>query len=52
MRMNNPATEVIPAPKPEARPRLYARSIDDKARARLSKVERRVSEQLHIGDPP
>lgn len=45
--------EVILSPKPEARPRVYAYSIDDKAHAGLLKigqttrnVQQRVSEQL------
>lgn len=45
--------EEILAPKPEARPRIYAYSIDDKAHARLLKVgqttrdvKQRVAEQL------
>ena len=33
--MNKPTIEEILAPKPEARPRIYAYSIDDKAHARL-----------------
>ena len=31
--MNKPTIEEILAPKPEARPRIYAYSIDDKAHA-------------------
>ena len=48
--------EEILAPKPEARPRIYAYSIDDKAHAGLLKVgqttrdvKRRVAEQLKTG---
>src|SRR5450755_3288673 len=47
------AIEEILAPKPEARPRIYAYSIDDKAHAGLLKVgqttrdvKQRVAEQL------
>ena len=36
--MSNPAIEDILAPKPEARPRIYAYSIDDKAHEGLLKV--------------
>jgi hypothetical protein len=45
------------APKPEARPRIYAYSIAEKAHAGLLKVgqtrrpvEQRVAEQLKTGD--
>src|SRR3974377_1909933 len=51
--MNKPTIEEILAPKPEARPRIYAYSIDDKAHAGLLKVgqttrdvKQRVAEQL------
>lgn len=51
--MNKPAIDEILAPKPEARPRIYAYSIDDKAHAGLLKVgqttrdvKRRVAEGL------
>src|SRR3982751_3829192 len=51
--MNKPTIEEILAPKPEARPRIYAYSIDDEAHAGLLKVgqttrdvKRRVSEQV------
>jgi hypothetical protein len=51
--MNKPAIDEILAPKPEARPRIYAYSIDDKAHSGLLKVgqttrdvKRRVAEQL------
>ena len=37
-RMSNPSIEEILAPKPEARPRIYAYSIDDKSHAGLLKV--------------
>src|SRR6202166_1393151 len=36
--MNKPTIEEILAPKPEARPRIYAYSIDDKAHTGLLKV--------------
>src|SRR5712691_12492934 len=49
----NKAIEEILAPKPEARPRIYAYSIDDEAHAGLLKVgqttrdvKRRVAEQV------
>lgn len=49
----NKAIEELLAPKPEARPRIYAYSIDDKAHKGLLKigqttrnVKRRVAEQL------
>ncbi len=51
--MNKPTIEEILAPKPEARPRIYAYSIDDKAHAGLLKVgqttrgvKQRIAEQL------
>jgi hypothetical protein len=51
--MNKPTIEEILAPKPEARPRIYAYSIDDKAHKGLLKVgqttrnvKQRVAEQL------
>src|SRR3954464_2024268 len=51
--MNKPTIEEILAPKPEARPRIYAYSIDDQAHAGLLKVgqttrdvKRRVAEQV------
>jgi len=51
--MNKPTIEEILAPKPDARPRIYAYSIDDKAHKGLLKVgqttrnvKRRVAEQL------
>ena len=51
--MNKPTIEEILAPMPEARPRIYAYSIDDKAHAGLLKVgqstrdvKQRVAEQL------
>jgi hypothetical protein len=51
--MSKPTIEEILAPKPEARPRIYAYSIDDKAHAGLLKVgqttrgvKQRVAEQL------
>ena len=51
--MNKPAIEEILAPKPEARPRIYAYSIADAAHHGLLKVgqttrdvKRRVAEQL------
>ena len=51
--MNRPTIEEILAPKPEARPRVYAYSIADKAHAGLLKVgqttrnvKQRVAEQL------
>ena len=51
--MNKPTIEEILAPKPEARPRIYAYSIGDRAHAGLLKVgqttrdvKRRVAEQL------
>ena len=51
--MNKPTIEEILAPKPEARPRIYAYSIGDQAHAGLLKVgqttrdvKRRVAEQL------
>lgn len=51
--MSRPTIEEILAPKPVARPRIYAYSIDDKAHAGLLKVgqttrdvKRRVAEQL------
>jgi hypothetical protein len=50
--MTKPIEEIL-APKPEARPRIYAYSIDDKAHTGLLKVgqttrdvKRRISEQL------
>jgi len=36
--MSKPSIEEILAPKPEARPRIYAYSIDDKAHKGLLKV--------------
>ncbi|MDZ4098606.1 MAG: hypothetical protein U1E13_07865, partial [Methylophilaceae bacterium] len=52
-KMNRPSIDDILAPKPEARPRIYAYSIDDEAHAGLLKVgqttrnvKSRVSEQL------
>lgn len=51
--MNKPTVEEILAPKPDARPRIYAYSIDDAAHKGLLKVgqttrdvKKRVSEQL------
>jgi hypothetical protein len=51
--MNKPTIDEILAPKPEARPRIYAYSIEDKAHAGLLKigqttrdVKQRVAEQL------
>src|SRR5687768_5528715 len=51
--MNKPTIEEILAPKPEARPRIYAYSIDDEAHNGLLKigqttrdVKQRVAEQL------
>lgn len=51
--MNKPTIEEILAPKPEARPRIYAYSIDDEAHAGLLKVgqttrdvKQRVAEQV------
>jgi hypothetical protein len=51
--MNKPTIQEILTPKPEARPRIYAYSIDDKAHKGLLKVgqttrnvKRRVAEQL------
>ncbi len=51
--MSNPTIEEILAPKPEARPRIYAYSIEDKAHADLLKVgqttrdvKQRVAEQV------
>src|SRR5271154_7198698 len=51
--MNKPTIEEILAPKPDARPRIYAYSIDDKAHKGLLKigqttrdVGQRVAEQL------
>jgi hypothetical protein len=51
--MSKPTIEEILAPKPEARPRLYAYSIDDAAHKGLLKVgqttrdvKQRVAEQL------
>ena len=51
--MHKPTIEEILAPKPDARPRIYAYSIDDKAHAGLLKVgqttrdvKQRVAEQL------
>lgn len=52
-KMNQPTIEEILAPKPQARPRIYAYSIDDPAHAGLLKVgqttrnvKQRVAEQL------
>jgi hypothetical protein len=52
MRISKPIEEIL-APKPEARPRIYAYSIDDEAHAGLLKVgqttrdvKQRVAEQL------
>lgn len=51
--MSKPTVDEVLAPKPEARPRIYAYSIDDKAHAGLLKVgqttrdvKRRVAEQV------
>jgi hypothetical protein len=51
--MNRPSVDEILAPKPTARPRIYAYSIDDRAHAGLLKVgqttrdvKQRVAEQL------
>ena len=51
--MSKPSIEEILAPKPEARPRIYAYSIDDKAHKGLLKVgqttrdvKQRVAEQV------
>lgn len=51
--MNKPSIQEILAPKPEARPRIYAYSIDDEAHSGLLKVgqttrevKQRVAEQL------
>src|ERR1700722_6620223 len=53
MTMSKPTLEEILAPKPEARPRIYAYSIDDEAHKGLLKigqttrnVKQRVAEQL------
>ena len=53
VKMNRPSIDEILAPKPEARPRIYAYSIADEAHADLLKVgqttrdvKRRVAEQL------
>jgi hypothetical protein len=53
LRMNKPTIEEILAPKPKARPRIYAYSIADKAHAGLLKVgqttrdvQQRISEQV------
>jgi len=53
MTVHKPTIEEILAPKPEARPRIYAYSIADEAHAGLLKVgqtardvKRRVAEQL------
>src|SRR3984957_8232601 len=53
MTMSKPTLEEILAPKPKARPRIYAYSIDDEAHAGLLKVgqttrdvKRRVAEQV------
>src|SRR5687767_175769 len=53
MMMNKPSIEEILAPKPEARPCIYAYSIDDKAHKGLLKVgqttrdvRRRIAEQV------
>ena len=55
--MNSPAIEEILAPKPEARPHIYAYSIHDKAHVGLLKVgqttrdvKQRVAEQLKTED--
>src|ERR1700690_1759076 len=52
-KMSKPSIEDILAPKPQARPRIYAYSIDDKAHKGLLKVgqttrnvKQRVAEQL------
>ena len=51
--MNKPTIDEILAPKPEARPRIYAYSIDDAAHLGLLKVgqtmrdvKRRIAEQV------
>lgn len=51
--MNKPSIQEILAPKPEARPRIYAYSIDDEAHSGLLKVgqttrevKQRIAEQL------
>src|SRR5476649_2257374 len=51
--MSKPTIDEILAPKPEARPRIYAYSIDDEAHAGLLKVgqtsrdvKQRVAQQL------
>lgn len=51
--MNKPSIDEILAPKPEARPRIYAYSIDDAAHNGLLKVgqtlrdvKQRIAEQL------
>jgi hypothetical protein len=53
----NKTIEEILAPKPEARPRIYANSIDDKAHAGLLKIgqttrnmKQRVPETIPMGD--
>ena len=53
----NKTIEEILAPKPEARPRIYAYSIADKAHAGLLKigqtmrnVKQRVAETIPMGD--
>jgi predicted house-cleaning noncanonical NTP pyrophosphatase (MazG superfamily) len=53
VKMSKPTIEEILAPKPEARPRIYAYSIDDKAHKGLLKVgqttrdvKQRIAEQL------
>jgi len=56
---SKPTIGEILAPKPEARPRIYAYSIDDKAHVGLLKVgqttrdvKQRVAEQLKTADLP
>ena len=53
----NKTIEEILTPKPEARPRIYAYSIADKAHARLLKigqttrgVKQRIPETISLGD--
>jgi len=46
--MSKPAIEEILAPKPEARPRIYAYSIDDKAHKGLLKVGQTTRNVKHV----
>jgi len=52
-----PTIGEILTPKPEARPRIYANSIDDKAHAELLKIgqttrnmKQRIPETIPMGD--